>query len=317
MRQLLRDLRHGRDLRHMPVALEAGDRSAVAALAERRDGSRRSVMHVPVSLSPFIMGTADEGDTPDDAVSIVFTDASSDRRNVDRAEARIRVRSIGNLELAGTALRLFRPHGASNAFEALPRRYWKYALAWRKASRERHGTGGLKMDASDLRALDCYYVWPRPVYLVGVRHENDSNLFPMDLVGPMGDGAFCLALRTTSPSVRTMIDSGRAVLSTTPGTWKDRAYALGAHHRRLSIDPAALPFSLRSSRHFGLPVPEGVPGYMEIELLESTPIGSHTFFVGRIAHQETVDDTPTPQLGHVSALYAAWRARRGEPFREA
>lgn len=357
---LLSDLRHGRDLRHMPVALRSGDRSAVVAIVERRDGSWSRVEHVPVALHPLTIALRSDDGPLDDAVRLLMRhigdpaagerrdDPASDGRDrstdahrhggssaradahgprdgsagigangPDGSSAMITLGPSRPLEIGGLRLSLCEPATGKNGFQPQPHRAWTYLLAWRRAMKIRGTPGGLGMSARELRALDCYYVWPRPVHLVGVRHGDRSNLFPMDLVGPLGDGRFTLALRTRSPSVETMKESRRVVLSVAPAAWKDTVYQLGAHHRRTSIDTAALPFRLRSSRNFDLPVPDAAPGYLEIDIQDALAIGSHTFFVGTVIHTEHAAPDRVAQLAHVSALYAGWRRRRGDPFLDA
>ncbi len=320
-------IRNGRELRHVPIALDCHAPAVVTALAVRSNGVVTPVRHVPVALHPLAFALYAGSDPVDDATELVLIDAStgggSGSVRPDHAQhllpehaARLAVRRTGDIDIAGMRIVLYEPLAATNGFQTVPRRWWTYALAGRAAARSRRTAQGLGMSALELRALDCYYVSPRPVYVVAVQHLDRSNLFPMDLVGPLTDDRFTLALRTTSPSVVTMRVSRRVVLSIAPASWKDTVYTLGAHHKRASIDASELPFRLGKSRTFALAVPEGVPGYREIEILAEEAIGSHTFFVGRIVYLEEWSD-PTAQLAHVSGLFAAWRNATGRPLEPA
>ena len=168
------------------------------------------------------------------------------------------------------------------------------------------------MSYRDLRSLNAYYVWPRPVFLVSVRHENNSNLFPMDLVGAVGPSVFLMALRRTSPSVELMCRSRRVVVSSAPAMYKEFAYALGAHHRQASIDWAALPFEVRPSEHFQLLHPNAALRVRELEITDFHEVGSHMFFMTRVVQDETKEDTR--QFCHVSDMYATWRDLQGRGF---
>lgn len=317
MKHLLGVLRHGRELRHLGVALDTNELSATTrAFALRRDGSHVPVLHVPTALHPLTFALWADAHAVDDAVALRMTagtDASSRNQTPD---ATISLRVASTIDVAGLRITLYQPRRASNRFAPMPQRWWAYALAWRSARRTVRKPGGLGMTALELRALDCYYTWPRPVYLVSVRHAKNSNIFPMDLVGPFGMDRFTLALRNTSPSVQTMRESRRVVLSVARAEWKQRAYALGAHHRRASIDPATLAFPLAPSPTFGFLSPADAPGIREVEIEDCATLGSHTFFVARTVHLDPPPDD-VRRFAHVSGIFAAWRARTGTPFVEA
>ena len=51
-----------------------------------------------------------------------------------------------------------------------------------------------RMIIRELFALSTFYICPRPVVLVSVVDGNAGNIFPMDLIGPIGGQHFTLAL---------------------------------------------------------------------------------------------------------------------------
>jgi flavin reductase (DIM6/NTAB) family NADH-FMN oxidoreductase RutF len=151
-------------------------------------------------------------------------------------------------------------------------------------------------------------MWPRRVFLVGVAHGERTNLFPMDLVGRVDPDHFLLALRATSPAIELMESSRVIAMSGAPADRLGAIYALGAHHRKPSVDTSALPFSVRRSPLHGLPMlTEGFT--RELTVRQVHRVGSHVLFVCRVDAEQ---GTTPRQLGHVSEMYAEWLARRGQ-----
>jgi flavin reductase (DIM6/NTAB) family NADH-FMN oxidoreductase RutF len=192
---------------------------------------------------------------------------------------------------------------------------WKYLLAWRQVLRNARDPNAFKMSFADLRALNVFYMMPRPVYLISTVHDDASNIFPMDLVGPLGDDKFLLALRRTSPSVELMRRSERMVAAGAPAALKAQVYELGAHHKKRSIDWGALPFAIEPSAEFQIPTLGGALGVRELQVIATEPVGSHMVFVTSVATQSFAGDTP--QLCHVSDMYARWRQQQGWAFADA
>lgn len=305
---LLSAARHGRDLRHLPIAL--GDEpSGVRVVLRSPDGTAIDVSrdHVPVSMRPLVLGVRLDDAAPAlERASLEIGHELAPRAPI----AEIALRAAGEIPLGRGALRLFRTEGVRNRTAAAPTRWLRYALAWRHAQGAAKRGDGLRMSAADLRCLNAYYISARPVYLVAVAHEGRSNFFPMDLVGPVSSGEFLLALRATSPAIALMEGSRRVVLSGAPGGQRKSVYALGAHHRKETVDLGALPFATSPSPCFVLPAIAG--GLVrEIAIEEVHRHGSHVLFVGRVVHES--GRTPG-QLAHVSAMFAEWAARRGRSY---
>ncbi len=161
-----------------------------------------------------------------------------------------------------------------------------------------------RMSASDLRCLFVFYICPRPVVLVTVTHEAAGNIFPMDLIGPVANGYFSLALRNTSPAVQLIKAAGRISLADVPIERMSVAYALGEHHKKKSIDWSSLPFEFSRSQTFGLPVPGFALRVREMEISESLSFGSHTVFLARaVSSQDCLHDK---QMFHTNGFYRDW-----------
>jgi len=305
-------LRGGQSLRHAPVQLEPDEQKPVRAVWIRPGGERDVTGRLfPVSLIPLVLGYAlgDEEDVPPPGtvLHLRFDDVES-----GTVVGELWLRAERVLAHDGLRLLLMRPARSAVRCVGAAERAWRYALAWRQARRTMHTPGAFAMAFPDLLALNVFYMMPRPVYLVSVAHGDAGNLFPMDLVGPLGDAHFLMALRRTSPSIEPMRVGWRVVVSGVPGAWKDEAYQLGRHHKERSIDWSALPFPVTPSAVFGIPAPAGALRVRELEVLHAEDVGSHVFFFTRVAGDEWRGTGP--QLCHVSDMYARWRAARGRPF---
>lgn len=312
LRSLVALLRSGRDLRHVPVVYPGAAGSTVRLLLRDETGATRDVTgdHVPVSMRPLVLGVRATRERPAPARPLLEI---HDEAAGGRSLASISLRASGAIEIGDGTLQLYRTVGCRNRCAVLPRRWLRYALAWRHAQLAPRRGDGLCMSAADLRCLNAYYIVARPVYLVSVAHEGRNNFFPMDLVGPLSSGEFLLALRATSPAIALMEASRRLALSAAPADRLSTVYALGAHHRKETVDTTALPFATEPSPCFALPAIAG--GLVrEIAIGDLHSVGSHVLFVGRIVGER---GHTAEQLAHVSLMYAEWVRRRGRSFRQA
>jgi flavin reductase (DIM6/NTAB) family NADH-FMN oxidoreductase RutF len=172
------------------------------------------------------------------------------------------------------------------------------------------------MTANAIKWMAIFYLCPRAVYLVSARHGERGNIFPMDLVGRMrADGQVSLSLRNSNPSVATIRESRRVVLSSIAAARKEDAYRLGSRHKIETLDPREMPFALAASPTFGMSHPANAVRVRELEIMEIKTMGSHTFFVGQaITDRRLSDET---QLFHTAGFHQRYRTRRGRPFPKA
>ena len=158
-----------------------------------------------------------------------------------------------------------------------------------------------------------FYLYPRAVYLVSAEYGERSNIFPMDQVGRMrADGFVSLSLRNTNPSVETIRDSRRVVLSNIAAVRKENAYQLGQRHKIEKVDPRELPFPLALSPNFGVRHPANAVRVRELEIVAFKTMGSHMFFVGRAVSDRRLSEEP--QLFHTPGFHQRYRTRQGRPF---
>lgn len=228
-------------------------------------------------------------------------------------------RKVGMLQLqhtrnwvtSGTAIGLFEVQGGTQRCVRWPYRSWNRWMQNRRLRRA-SDANNFFMPPEAVQQQMIFYICPRPVVLVSVDDGRHSNLFPMDLIGPISSDRFTLALRSTSPSIETMKSARRVALSDIPAREYKTAYKLGIHHKDVKVEWDHLPFEIRRSRSFSLPCPSIALRVREIEILDFETIGSHTFFVTQIASEHRVEDEA--QFFHTSGIYQHFRSRNGRAF---
>ncbi|MGO4699922.1 flavin reductase [Dyella sp. 2RAB6] len=196
-----------------------------------------------------------------------------------------------------------------------PLRRWN---AWlQNRSMARHAASNhLNMPPAAAQQLMIAYLCPRPVVLVSVDGAGHRNIFPMDLIGPLErSGLYSLALRSTNVSEPVMREVRRVALSHIPAAMKGVVYKFAAHHKRAPQDWSALPLPTRPSKEFGLPTVAGALRVQELAIVHSQVIGSHTFFLARIAATEEREEGV--QLHHTAGFHQAYRRRRHQALPEA
>lgn len=195
-----------------------------------------------------------------------------------------------------------------------PRRPWNAWLQNRQMQKNR-ASHHFAMRPAAVQQLMIDYLCPRPVVLVSVDTPVHRNIFPMDLIGPLErSGLFSLALRSTNISEPIMREVRQVALSSIPAAMKNVVYKLSEHHKRPPDDWNALPFPMRPSREFGVPVVSSALRIRELAIVHSQVIGSHTFFLCRIASDENLAEGL--QLHHTAGFHQAYRRRRSVPFAE-
>jgi flavin reductase (DIM6/NTAB) family NADH-FMN oxidoreductase RutF len=208
-----------------------------------------------------------------------FSDHSGDNRWLGE----IRLSYAETIRIGDRALCLFR--GSRSTNRCLPR-----SVVWRRyldfARRQRRIAKGptppeTRMIIRELFALSTFYICPRPVVLVSVVDGNAGNIFPMDLIGPIGGQHFTLALHATSTAVSLMERSRRVALSGVPVEQISIAYALGQNHKKTDFCWNEISFDLTTSPAFGLPIPEFALSVKEMEIEEVRAMGSHKLFICR------------------------------------
>ena len=286
----------------VPIGIPEEQRLVDVRLQAR--GFERDVTrdHVIVSLRPLLIGVSREAAATDGGAQLRFHD-----RAEDTLLGSLVLRVADDIETSRDDLRVYRPCEWWHRCLPAPMRAWQRGL--RLALRMRHAQDNhLGMSRDDIQQMLIFYVCPRPVVLVSVDDGENDNLFPMDLIGPIGD-RFSLALRTTSPSVATMQKTRRVALADMPHKDVELVYRLGAHHRQSRIRWEEQPFQTIRSTRFSLRVPELALRVREYQIESDETIGSHTLFAGRIVSEQRRGTGP--RLFHTSGIHCEYRSRCG------
>jgi flavin reductase (DIM6/NTAB) family NADH-FMN oxidoreductase RutF len=255
-----------------------------------------------VGLESQRIAAVAEGGPPE----LQFVDQES-RRTVGL----LQLRHLRTWHTSGAAIGLFEVRSGTQRCLGWPYRPWN---RWLQNRRMRRNTdpNNFFMPPEAVQQQMIFYICPRPVVLVSVEDGAHSNIFPMDLIGPVTADRFTLALRSTSPSIATMKSARRVTLSDVPARDYALAYKLGVHHKNAMVAWDQLPFETVRSTRFSLPYPASALRVRECSILDFETIGSHTFFVTAIASDQSFADAA--QFFHTSGIYQHFRTRHGRPF---
>ena len=257
--------------------------------------------HSIVAMRPLTISIASRGHQKIERVrsaglSLEFIDTLEGQRRIGR----VGMKYVRTIELPRARLDLFHATGSWNGclpWATLRLFYIRRAyLKWRSRS-----PFNFEMSRDDRCCLSVLYICPRPVVLVSVVDSHRNNIFPMDLIGAVGQDYFLMALRTTSNAVELMEHSRQMALSSIPADHGDIAYRLGVHHRKDRIDLAGLPFETTESPRYGLPVPKSSLAVREVHVEETHTIGSHRLFVTTTANRQPLSDAP--RMFHIHGTY--------------
>lgn len=218
---------------------------------------------------------------------------------------------IRNWESCGARVGLFSVRHGVQRCVRWPYRAWNHWLQ-NRAMRKNTDPHNFHMLPEAVQQQMIFYICPRPVVLVSVDDGEHSNLFPMDLIGPISTEHFTLALRSTSQSIPAMKSARKVALTDVAARDYALAYQLGAHHKNVKVAWDQLPFKIQRSRNFSLPCPQSAQRIREAEILDFDTIGSHTFFLTRIVSEQVAGEDL--RFFHTSGIYQHFRAACGRPF---
>ena len=262
--------------------------------------------HVMACVKPLTIGVVFESDW--DGESLEGRNLSLQFR-----ERQGKQRLLGEIYLQGPAvaapsagLCLFGVRGSANY--CLPKlKLWLHQLHLAYTRWRFNNNPEIKITPREAHAMVVFFICPRPVVLVSVVHDGVGNVFPMNLMGPVGDDRFAFSLNSTRHAAPIVARAGRLAISNVPFDQATLARQLGKNHMKDSIDMTELPFAARLSPEFGFPVPEFAVRVREMEIDFRQKLGSHTFFIARMVHDEQC--SASLEFFYVHGMYQAWRIR--------
>jgi len=167
----------------------------------------------------------------------------------------------------------------------------------------------VEMTPRAANAMTVLFSCPRPVVLVSVAWGDGGNIFPMNLMGPLGNGYFGFALNSRRRAAPQVERAGRVALSSIPFDQAALARQLGKNHRQEAVNWGELSFPVTRSAALGIPVPAFALHVREMEVEAVRKLGSHTLFVARVIRDERWSDSP--QFFMIHGLYQSWRRSTG------
>ena len=236
--------------------------------------------HFMACGAPLLIGVGFEQPPPVSAMSTQRPRLSFYRcSGVPQLLGEIRLELAFKVPFSGGILSLFRIAGCSN--RSLPGlQVLAHSLLHERARRQSRDFD-VPISASDLRAMAIFYLCPRPIGMVTVGDRVCGNLFPMNLMGPLGSSSFAFALNSSRAAAPLVDQARRIVLSAVPLEQAATIAALGRNHRRSSIDWSQLPFPTIRPSQIDAPVPSFALNVCEMQVETVHRLGSHTLFVAK------------------------------------
>jgi flavin reductase (DIM6/NTAB) family NADH-FMN oxidoreductase RutF len=229
-----------------------------------------------------------------------------ERNGRKRVLGEIGLSQIENISIEELKLGLFGARSAINYCLPQMRLYAHYLFhvysQWNKAN-----TSGMTMSFLDRRAAMVTFIRAHPVSLVSVVGGSGGNIFPMNIMGDLGNGYFAFALKDSRRAAHLVECAGQLALSSVPLSHASLAYQLAINHTKDSIAWEQLPFATVCSATFGIPVPAFAKRVRELKVETIHRIGSHTLFIARIIADDRL--ASGPELCVIHGFYQYWRLR--------
>lgn len=261
--------------------------------------------HTMACCAPFIIGVSLDGagntaSRKSGNISLRFCERGGDKRVLGA----IRLSPKTAVSLRGSELILFNVLGSTNYCLARLR-LWAHYLPAAYSNWRGFKSFDVKMRSREIRASQVAFIRPHPLMLGSVNGESGGNIFPMNLLGNLGNDYFAFALKDSRWPAHLVERLGSIAVSNVPLSLCSTAFKLATNHTKESIDWNQLPFSLTLSRHLLIPVPTAAPRVREMKIDQVHKIGSHTLFIARIISDEWHWDEPQVHIVH--GFYQHWR----------
>jgi flavin reductase (DIM6/NTAB) family NADH-FMN oxidoreductase RutF len=229
-----------------------------------------------------------------------------ERDGKGRVLAELGLRHSATILTNGPSFRLFQVDHCRNY--CLPQgRLWAHYL--HHSYLRRRSTSHIRLSNRAAQAMTAAFICPRPVVLVSAIWGDRSNMFPMNLLGSLGDGYFAFSLDSTRLAAPLVAGAGQVALSGIPMERAEVAQQLGKNHKKESVAWSELPFPTTPSTALGIPVPCFASRVIELQLETTRNLGSHTLFVSRVVRDERRH--AGQQFFMVHGIYQSWRLAHG------
>jgi flavin reductase (DIM6/NTAB) family NADH-FMN oxidoreductase RutF len=261
--------------------------------------------HSMACAAPFTLCIAfDEGQGPSEkdlrCLSLKFCERDGQKRVLGEIDLKLTAIILE----AGLVLTFFEARSTTNY--CLPKlRLWTHYLFHAYSQLRKPDTSDVKMSFLERRAAMVMFIRPHPVSLVSLIGEAGGNIFPMNLMGELGNGYFAFALKDSRRAAHLVKRTRRIALSNVPLSQAPLAYQLAVNHTKECIEWSELPFATKASTTFNIPIPVFTQRVREMEVMKSHNIGSHIFFLARLVHDETF--SKSLGLSVIHGFYQAWR----------
>ncbi|RXH54182.1 flavin reductase [Granulicella sibirica] len=242
-------------------------------------------------------------------VSLHFVERAGQRQVLGKIDLQYH----STVATSGPELRLYRATDCIST--CLPRhRRWIRSLYFAHERWQARRSGRPQILSLDNRCNEVVFLCPRPVVLVSLFQAGAGNIFPLNLMGRVGEHHFVFALNASKKAGAAVSNHSQFAISTVPFEQAQVVRDMGAHHHQTSIDFAHLPFSLHPSPSLGIPVPDFALTVRELQIESALPLGSHNFFIARILGTQT--QTSAPEFHRIHGIYAARRERLSKAYRD-
>jgi flavin reductase (DIM6/NTAB) family NADH-FMN oxidoreductase RutF len=263
--------------------------------------------HVIACAAPSMLAVGLDGEQriePGTRVRLKFHERGGNRTLLGQ----LVLQSSAVVRTGGGDVHLFEVRSCENYCQPRLRLLGHYLFqAWLRARSNKNTD--VDMTPLAANAMTVLFSCPRPVVLVSVAWGDGGNMFPMNLMGPLGNGYLGFALNSRRRAAPQVERAGRLALSSIPFDQAALARQLGKNHRQEAVNWGDLPFPVTRSAALGIPVPAFASRVREMEVEAVRKLGSHTLFVARIVRDERWSDSP--QFFMVHGLYQSWRRRMG------
>lgn len=261
--------------------------------------------HLVACAAPTIVGIGfDGGVKPEMNERTMLSLKFHEREGEERLLAEIGIRFSAMVRSSGQELFLFEISACQN--HCLPKtRRWARSLHREYLLWRSNKTSDVRMSSLGSRSMGVFFICPRPVVLVSVVDGDAGNMFPMNLMGSIGNGYFAFALNSSRPASALVERSGRVALSSIPVEQASLTRQLGRNHRQESVDWNQLPFSTKTSPALGIPAPAFALRVREMQIEAARKLGSHTLFMAHVIRDEIWAEGL--QFFMVHGVYQKWR----------